>query len=134
MDELFDIAPCGVLLFDDGGKILKANATLTALLGYERDDLNGRSIDTILSLASRVFYNTHFFPLLKLHARADEIFLTLVSKAGRSVPVLSNAVCRTAAGDVEHLVIFMPVVERKKFEEEILQARRAAEKALKENS
>lgn len=133
MHELLDIAPCGVLLFDDGGKILKVNVTLAGWLGYEKQGLDGKSMDTILSLASKVFYNTHFFPLVKLHSRAQEIFLTLVSKDNKSIPVLCNAVRRVTPSGAENIVVFMPVFERKKFEQEILEARRAAEKALAEN-
>ena len=133
MHDVLDVAPCGVLLFGDDGKIRVANATLSSLLGYEAHELDGKPIETILSLASRIFYNTHFFPLIKMHSRADEIFLTLVSRENKSIPVLSNAVRRITKAGCENIVVFMPVFERKRFEEEILEARRVAQDALAEN-
>ncbi len=133
MDDLLDIAPCGILLFDDSGIILKVNKTFNVLLGYNDQELEGKTIDSIFSLATRIFYNTHYFPIIKLHARADEIFLTLVTKDKRHIPVLSNTLRRDNSGKFENVVVFMTLFERKKYEEEILQARRAAENALKEN-
>jgi sigma-B regulation protein RsbU (phosphoserine phosphatase) len=133
MDDLLNIAPCGILLFDDGGNVLRANKTLKDLLGYNDQELEGKTVDNIFSVATRIFYNTHLFPVIKLHSRADEIFLTLVTKDKKDIPVLSNTVRRQNDGKFENLSVFVPLFERKKFEEEILQARRTAENALKEN-
>lgn len=134
MEDLVNAIPCGILVFDDTGKIVKTNETLRQWLGFEQHDLEERSIDSILTLASRIFYNTHFFPLIKLHSRAEEIFLTLLTQAKEDVPVLSNAVRREHGNRVVNICTFMRVFQRKKYEEEILQARRSAEDALKENA
>ena len=88
VDSLLDTAPCGFVAFADDGTIRAANATLRELLGYGRDDLQGRRLDSILNLGSRIFYQTHFFPLVKLHGRAEEIFLLLRSKSGDDVATL----------------------------------------------
>ena len=133
MNDLLNIVPCGILVFDDGGNILEANNTLEALVGYNARELEGKNIENIFSLATRIFYNTHFFPLIRLHSKADEIFLTLRSKDKKDIPVLSNTIRRDNSGNVENVAVFMPVFERKKFEEELLHARRTAENALKEN-
>ena len=133
MDDLLNIIPCGILVFDDGGNILKANNTLEALVGYSDRELEGKNIESIFSLATRIFYNTHFFPLIRLHSKADEIFLTLRSKDKKDIPVLSNTIRRDNSGKFENVAVFMPLFERKKFEEELLHARRTAENALKEN-
>jgi sigma-B regulation protein RsbU (phosphoserine phosphatase) len=131
-DRLPEI-PCGVLVFDDSGEILRVNKMLTTLLGYEEKELIGSSIDTILSMASRIFYNTHFFPLVSLHAKADEIFLTLIRRDRTDIPVLTNTVRHLNNGSYENVTAIIPVFQRKKYEDEILQAKRAAENALKEN-
>lgn len=133
MDDLLNAVPCGIVVFDDGGNILKANNTLEGLVGYNDRELEGKNIENIFSLATRIFYNTHLFPLIRLHSKADEIFLTLRSKDRKDIPVLSNTVRRDNSGNVENVAVFMPVFERKKFEEELLLARRTAENALKEN-
>ena len=133
MSDRLDEIPCGVLAFDDGGKILQVNKMFTTLVGYEEHELTGASIDTILSVASRIFYNTHFFPLVRLHSKAEEIFLTLIKRDRTDIPVLTNTVRRMNNGDYENVMALIPVFQRKKYEDEILHAKRAAEEALKEN-
>lgn len=91
MHEFFDTAPCGLLSFSDDGTIVLANLALAAMVGEDRDSLLGRNLEKILTVGARIFYQTHFFPLLKLHGTAEEIYLTLRSKEGGEVPVLVNA-------------------------------------------
>ena len=105
------------------------NATLLDLLGYARGELEGRSVETIMPVGSRIFYQTHFFPLLTLHGRAQEIFLLLRRKDGADVATLVNAVRRERDGASVNDCVFMEVRERRKFEEELLRARKAAERA-----
>ena len=133
MHDLLNIAPCGVLVFNDAGRILEVNGTLARLLKYKDSELEAQHIDSIFSIATRIFYSTHFFPLVKLHGKATEIFLTLIGKEKDEIPVLCNAVRREHQGNYENIAVFMPVFERKKYEQEILQARRTAEDAVKEN-
>ena len=133
MDSLLDQVPCGILAFSDDGKILQVNETLSNWLGYDRSEIEGESMSVILSVASRIFYNTHFFPLVKLHGKAEEIFLNLVTREKGDIPVLANTVRRTWGEVVVNISVFMPVYQRKKYEEEILHARRDAENALKKN-
>jgi sigma-B regulation protein RsbU (phosphoserine phosphatase) len=132
MDSLLNDAPCGFLIFRDDGTIVQANRTLLTWLGYE--NLEGHKIDTILTLASRIFYNTHFFPIVKLHQQANEIFLTLVTHDKHDIPVLTNAVRRKEENQTVNHCVFVPVHQRHKLEDEILQAKRAAENALKDNT
>jgi PAS domain S-box-containing protein len=94
MDELLNTAPCGFLSFADDGTILQANATLAEWLGYAPRELTGASIERILSIGGRIFYQTHISPLLKLHGRAEEIYFSLKTKSGGPLPVLTNAVRR----------------------------------------
>jgi PAS domain S-box-containing protein len=129
MDALLDNAPCGFLSFAEDGTILLANQTLLNLLGHESQALLGQHIGTILSMGGRVFYQTHFFPLLKLHGKVEEIYFSLRCKSGESVPVLANAVRRENAAEVAYDCIFVVMRQRDQYEDEILRARKAAEEA-----
>jgi sigma-B regulation protein RsbU (phosphoserine phosphatase) len=131
VDDLLNTAPCGFLVFADDGKIMMVNATLLDLLGHEPDELLGRHVETILTIAGRIFYQTHFFPLLKLHGRVDEIYLSLRSKGGAEVPVLVNAVRREREGTVGYHCVFVPMRQRNQYEDEILQAKKTAEEATR---
>lgn len=129
MDEVLEEAPCGYLSFDDAGTILLANTTLARMVGYERDALIGLHIGALLPVAARIFYNTHFFPLLKLHGRAEEIYLTLRRRDGDEVPTLANAVRRQRSGQTVNDCVVVPMRQRHEFERELVHARRAAEEA-----
>lgn len=133
MDERLNRAPCGYLSFTDDGRIVVTNATLADLLGYEQEALAGSKLESILTLANRIFYQTHFFPLLRLHEKAEEIFLVLRARDGSEVPVLVNAARRLEGGRFVNDCVFLQVRERKKYEEELLRAKKAAEEALQNN-
>ncbi len=126
---LLDQAPCGFVSFADDGTITAANATLAEMLGYARGELEGRRIESLMGVGSRIFYQTHFFPLVRLHGRAEEIFLLLRARDGSDVGVLANAARRERGGAWAVDCAFMQVRERRKFEDEILRARRDAEQA-----
>jgi phosphoserine phosphatase RsbU/P len=131
--DALDLAPAGYLCIRDDGVIVNINRTLLMWLGYSPGELEGKTIETILTISSRIFYNTHFYPLVKLHAKAEEIFLTLTSKTKSDIPVLANAERRNDDGSFLIHCIFIPVHQRKKYETEILEAKRKAEDALKQN-
>jgi PAS domain S-box-containing protein len=129
VDEMLDRAPCGYVAFDDEGRITAINRTLAERLGFLRDDLVGRHLETILGVGSRIFYQTHLFPLVKLHGRAQEIFLLLRTLGGDDVGVLCNAVRTEHDQTGTTACVFMEVQERRKYEDALLEARRVAEAA-----
>jgi len=129
MDELLNTAPCGFVEFADDSTILLVNATLANLLGYAPGDLPGQSMDVLLTPGSRVFHQTHFFPLLKMQGKVDELYLSLRSKQGEDIPVLTNAVRRERAGAVVNDCIVVPMYQRRRYEDELLHAKKTAEQA-----
>jgi PAS domain S-box len=129
--DLLEHAPCGFVSFSDDGKIGYVNATLSARLGYEASELCGRHLETIFAIGSRIFYQTHFFPLVKLHGRAQEVFLLLRTKDGESVGMLCNAVRHERETGPATDCVFMEVQERRKFEDALLEARQTADRAVK---
>jgi len=129
MDDLVKTAPCGFLEFADDGTILAANPMLLEVLEYQPGELEGRSINLVLSVPGRIFYQTHFFPLLKLHAKVEEIYLSLRSKSGRDVPVLLNAARRERDGAAVNDCVLIPIQQRSQYEDELLRAKKAAEEA-----
>jgi PAS domain S-box-containing protein len=129
LGELLDRAPCGFVSFADDGTITAANTTLAQMLGYTRAELEGRRIESLMGVGTRIFYQTHFFPLVRLHGRAEEIFLLLRDKEGADVGVLANAARHQNAGVWANDCVFMRVHERRKFEDELLRARKEADAA-----
>jgi PAS domain S-box-containing protein len=129
VDALLNTAPCGFLSFSEDGTVLAANATLAEWLGYAPEALNGRHLETLLPVASRIFYQTHFFPLLKLTGRVDEVYFSVRTAEGGDLPVLVNAVRRERSATFVYDCILMVVRQRSQYEDEILTAKRAAEEA-----
>ncbi|HST59025.1 MAG TPA: ATP-binding protein [Longimicrobium sp.] len=132
LGELLDGAPCGFVSFADDGTIMVANATLAEMLGYARGELEGRRMESLMGMGARIFYQTHFFPLVRMHGRAEEIFLLLRDKDGAEVGVLANAARHERGGAWVNDCVFMQVKERRRFEDELLRARRAADQARAE--
>ena len=130
MDILLDTAPCGFLSVRDDGSISLVNQTLLGWLGQALEELQGQNIDTILPASGRIFYQTHLFPLLRIQGHVEEVYLPLQHKDGSSIPMLMNAAIRQGH-DVEFLCdcVFMPMYQRDRYENEILQAKATAEEA-----
>jgi sigma-B regulation protein RsbU (phosphoserine phosphatase) len=128
MDPIWNSAPCGVVFFNDDGTVIDANATLLRWLHIPSEERLSKFTD-ILTIAGQIFYQTHFFPLLKLHGKAEEIFFPLRARTGDTVPMLAYAVRRDGVTQC----VLVPVRERQKYEQEILAAKKAAEDAVRNN-
>jgi PAS domain S-box-containing protein len=129
MDRLLDSAPCGYVAFNDEGVIRTVNATLAEMLGYSSEELQGKHFESLLTKGARIFYHTHFFPVLKLHGEAEEVYLTLATRSGTNIPVLTNGVRREVEGEMVSECIVVRMLQRAQYEEELLRAKRTAEAA-----
>ncbi|MES2772934.1 MAG: ATP-binding protein [Bacteroidota bacterium] len=134
MQDLYKDIPCVYFASSDDGSIIEANETLCHFLGNTRQELIGRKLESIFTLATRIFQQTHFYPLLQLKGHAEEIYITLKAKDGEELPVLINATRKEKDGQTRLHFAGIPVNQRKKFEDEIIAAKKAAEKALVENT
>ncbi|HYC28322.1 MAG TPA: PAS domain-containing protein, partial [Chitinophagaceae bacterium] len=134
MQFCIDEAPCIFFAAKDDGTLVAANTSLCILLGFEQSSLIGEKVDRILTIPSRIFQQTHFFPLLKMKGHAEEIYITLRGSDGYELPVLINAERKMVDGQAVSFYIGIVVHNRKKFEDELVAARKAAETALRENS
>ena len=127
--ERWDLAPCGLLSVRDDGIIVAANLTLATMTERLGEDLSGQSVETLLTVPSRIFYQTHVFPMVKLHGRADELYMTLRTRSGAPVPVLVNAIRRELEGGAQVDFAILRIREREKYELELIRAKKAVETA-----
>lgn len=130
VEELYEHAPAGYFSTLLDGTIVKANATLLSWLRYERDELVGRRrLHDLLPPGARIYYETHYAPLLQMQGTVSEIALELVRSDQGRLPVLLNStlvrdhdgqprVIRTTAIDAS---------DRRRYERELLRARADAE-------
>jgi signal transduction histidine kinase len=129
LDGILDTAPCGFISVTDDSVVRIINATLLDMLGYEREEIIGQRLESVLTVGAKIFYQTHFFPLLRLHGHAEEIFMLLRAKSGDDVAVLVNAVRRQRASEWVTDCVLVRVRERQKFEDALLRAKKAADEA-----
>jgi PAS domain S-box-containing protein len=132
--DLFENAPCGYLSTDPSGRISKVNGTLAGWLGLTKEEIVGRRFQDLLNIAGKIYYETHFAPLLRMQGSFNEVALDLVGAGGRRLSTLVNAVERRD-GDDNVLFIRITVFnasDRRRYESELLEARRQAETASAE--
>jgi PAS domain S-box-containing protein len=131
LEDLFENAPCGYISAQPDGRITRANQTFAAWTGYGREQLIGRRFPDLLNTAGKIYYETHFAPLLRMQGFFNEVALDLVCADGKRLPVLVNAVeRRDPAGRVRFIrVTIFNASDRRHYERELLEARRAAERA-----
>lgn len=125
--------PCGLLLTDATGKVRKGNETVCRWLGYSSAELAGMHFTQLLTVGSRFFHQTHLAPLLQLQGSVSEVHLQLRHRHGQSLPVLVSVERGTGMdGVVVDRLAFMTITDRRKYEQELLNARTRAETALDE--
>jgi PAS domain S-box-containing protein len=132
MDDLIDQIPCGFVSFGDDGLIQRVNARLLDVLGYKREEVEGRHVETLMNVGSRIFFQTHLFPLIAMKGNAEEIFLLLRSSQGEDIGFLLNAVRHVREGKTVNDCALMRVHERRKFEDALVRAKKVAEAAQQE--
>jgi sigma-B regulation protein RsbU (phosphoserine phosphatase) len=113
------------------GLIVKVNGTLLRWLGYTPEEIVGRRrFSDLLTAGGRVFYETHFVPLLAMQNGVGEVSLELCAKNGDRVPVLVTSTVKRGQGGRPALVrtVVLAARDRRAYEQEILNARRTAER------
>ena len=123
--DLYENAPCGYLSLRTDGRIAKANQTFCRWTGYSPQELSGKRLHDLLNIAGRIFYETHFAPLLRMQGFFNEVALDIVRKDGERLPVLVNAAERKdAEGQPQfiRLTVFN-ATDRRRYERDLLNAR-----------
>lgn len=122
-----DDIPCAMMITDLQGHILRMNREFLALVGGEEAPWRGRSMDALLTPASRIFSQTHLFPTLHHAAAAREIYIHLIGSDGEPVPVMVNAVRKRIEGTDGIVWAVFVARERSRFEAELIRARSEAQ-------
>jgi sigma-B regulation protein RsbU (phosphoserine phosphatase) len=131
LDDLYENAPCGYLSIQPDGRIVKVNRTLANWMGVPAQQLLGKRLRDLLNTAGRIFYETHFAPLLRMQGYFNEVALDLIKADGTKLPVLANSMERRAEDGTLLFtrVTLFQAVERRRYERELVDARAAADAA-----
>ena len=111
---------------------MRANARVFEWTGFAPEDLvDRRRFVDLLRVGSRIYYETHYSPLLQLQGRVDDVAFELLSRDGQAIPVIAGSVL-VPASDAAPGHIRTTLVDargRQEFERELVRARREAEES-----
>lgn len=126
--DLYESAPCGLLVTELDGQVLVANATLCTWLRCPREELVARQrFQDLLTVGGRMFWHTHLQPLLQMQASVAEVKLELKRPDAGPLPVMVNIAKQGANGaKLLHIAVFV-AEDRHKYERELLLQRKRAE-------
>jgi signal transduction histidine kinase len=134
VQALYDDAPCALFSTLPTGEIVRANRTFIDWLGAPRDEIVGHvRFPSLLTMGSRIYYETHYSPLLRMQGFVSEIALELRTPAGRVSPVVASAKQIHDEGGrpvLVHVSLF-DSTDRRRYERELLEARKRAEQATR---
>jgi diguanylate cyclase (GGDEF)-like protein/PAS domain S-box-containing protein len=123
----FDQLPCPALVTDRSGVVQSINQCLLDLVGGVEDSWVAQPMDLMFSMASRIFLQTHVWPMLLRESRVFEIRLQMLSDANKQVPVFVNCQRSTLDPSERFTWVFFVTIERIRYEQELLEARQRAE-------
>lgn len=126
-EDLYENAPCGYLSTRLDGTIIKVNRTFESWMRLRREDLiEARRFQDLLSPGSRIYYETHYAPLLRMQGAVREIAVELRRSDGSVLPALVNSVLRSDVSGRPRIVrtTVFDATDRRRYEQELLRARR----------
>lgn len=135
LEDLYERAPCGYMSTLMDGRIVKVNKTLLSWLGHEHAEelVGARRFQDLLAVPGKIFYETHYLPLLLLQDSVGEIAFDMVRRDGRPLHVLLGSTL-VRDGDRQVLInrtTIFNATQRRTYERELLLARRQAERAAR---
>lgn len=124
LDAQLNDAPCGYFSITAEGLLLRTvNRTMLHMLGYESLELANRHVESILSVANRLFFHTYFYPYIQLYGHVKEMYLALRTKDGRDLPVLMNGVRQERGGELFIDCVALEMNKRIEHEKDILRTK-----------
>ena len=119
---LVETAPTGIIIADKKGRILEANAHTFQMFGYERNELIGQPVETLLSQALRSTHEKHRDSYgANPHARPMGVGMDLFArrKDGTEFPVEISLGPLVTQGETLVSAAIVDITARKKMEEQL---------------
>lgn len=129
MDERLEHAPCGYVSMDQNRTIHAVNATFCNLLHYEKSGVIGISFESLLTRSSQIFFRIYFLPLINLNRQVNEMYLTMKTGSGGTLPILLNAGIRVREDETFYDCVLIPILRKNEYDQQIEQAEQAYRKA-----
>lgn len=134
-EELYENAPCGYISFLADGTIFRINDTLLHLLDYKGKEevIQIKKIQDLLRIGGKIYFETHFFPLVKMQGFIKEINFDLLRKDGSFFPALLNVnqISFAEESSTIYRASVLDITDRKKYEKALLEGKEKAEEATR---
>ena len=130
--ELYEEAPCAYLSTLPDGTIIRGNRTFFTWIGARPEDIVGKTrFQALLTVGSRIYYETHYAPLLQMQGFVSEIALDVRRTDGAVRPIVASARQLRGSDGVATInrIALFDSTDRRRYEQELLQARKRAEEA-----
>lgn len=128
-----DALPCSLIITDVYGKIVMLNA-LAKTEFLAEPSVSPEFIDKLFPPASRIFLQTHLWPMLRKEGQIKEYYLKILSKDNTPLSVLVNVSLGTFADSPCYRWVLLPALQRASFEQELLKARQQSQHYAQEVS
>ncbi|GMA85235.1 hypothetical protein GCM10025868_04850 [Angustibacter aerolatus] len=111
------------------GTVLEANDTFTRWSGLSREAVVGSEFARLLPVGDRILWSTHCLPKLEAAGRVSEVSVQVVGADGgrRAAFLTASRAAGEDGRDGEVLVALFGAAERRRYEEDLLEATRLAE-------
>jgi diguanylate cyclase (GGDEF)-like protein len=120
-----DNLPCGALVTNADHIILDVNDYFINELCWNKSHLVGRNVESILTKASKVFYQSYLIPTLLHEKHCEEMQLSILNGIGNRIPITVNVKVNV---NKNVYWVFFDASNRNKLYEELIQAREKLER------
>lgn len=131
-EHFFEQSLAGFLIADSKNNIEKSNMRLADWLGATTGELKGKRFSDLLSIGSKIYYETHLWPLLRMQGFFDEVLIELINSTGQRLKVLVNALeyknKKDNPGGIYYTIT--KATDRVQYEQNLQRAKKVAENEL----
>jgi phosphoserine phosphatase RsbU/P len=137
-EDMIQNAPCGYVSLSRGGRIEHANRTFLGWTSHASEQLIGKRFSDVLTMAGRIYYETHIAPLLRIQGTFEEFAIDVLRADDQPLQMIANAAesCDAEGKPLAIRLALIRATDRRRYEKELLGARelaKAAESAAEEN-
>lgn len=133
-EGFYEEAPVGYFTSNSLGIIIHANRFFLSLVEENSEDvINKQGLQHFLPIGGKIYFQTHYFPLLQMDGKVKEVNFEILRKDKSRIPVLVNTYkSEQSYGEpIYHSVVF-GISQRSLFEKELIAERKNAEALTEE--
>ncbi len=131
-EMFFQESLSGFLIADAKNKIIRCNKRVASWMEDSSEELVGKRFSDLLSIGSKIYFETHLSPLLKMQGFFDEILVELSSASGKKLNILINATEHKNSENITQNIYYtlLKASDRVQYEQNLQYAKSVAEKEL----